>query len=236
MSQTEPEYVATWDDEPEPDYDSEPLDLPANEVEALQQANRHLRHVASIRAERARLVANFDAEIRRLEMRRDTKVAQFDRQEQWWARPVLSFHRMLRLADESRTSITLACGVLRSQGQQPEWKYGPDEQGNEHPEEFVAWALEHYPELVAPVTVGVRVPASDAAVVVAKLTKELPGLEVQQTPMAPAKAEVKKALVKKDEKGKHVLARGIDPTTGEAPPGLTVTEREPEFSLDTDTE
>lgn len=244
--------VAGWDEEP--NYEEEPIDLDPAEVDALDRANWHLREIARIRREKAQLTASFDAEIRRIKIRLDARTAILDREEAWHLRPVIGLHRALRAADPKRTSITLACGTLKSKGQQPKWLYGhertPEEIATEYSEQrlpvepwadetetFIAWAREHHPELIAPRKVTITVPDASVTPLLEALgaidTVAAEGLDISDP--APAKNDVKQALVKRDEKNKP-LVLGVDPETLEVPPGLLVKEQEPEFSVDTDVE
>lgn len=214
----------------EPDYEEEPVDLDPAEADALDVANWHLRCISRVRAERDALNAHFEAEMSRLQMRLDSRLLVLAKQESWHTRPVVGLHRALRAADPKRTSITLACGTLRSKAQQPEWEY-PDELA------FLAWADTHHPELVAPQEVSMKVPSVSIGAVRDALekVKVLDGIPITITPAHPAKAEVKKVLTKRDAKG-NPLAYGLDPATGDIPPGLKVTTQEPDFTVDTSTE
>lgn len=235
--------IVGFDDEP--DYLSDPPDLPAAEAEALSLANWHLREIDTIRRRRSELVEHFEAEKRRLQMRLDARLEVLDSQEQWHSTPVLNLHRALLSADEKRKTITLACGTLRATKQQPEWKYIPPgigsvlaEDQDEDTSAFVEWAMEHRPDLIGPRVVGIKVAQTQLTPLIEALSTldAVPADALVITPAAPEKNAVKKALVKKSEDGKKVVALGVVPETMERPPGLLVREREPKFVIDTDTD
>lgn len=224
------------------DYTSEPVDLPAEEADALDLANWHLRSIDALRAQRAELVANFEAEHRRLEMRLDSLVSTLNRQEEWHARPLRNLHRAILERDPKRKTINLACGTLKATKQQDEWLYvAPVTSGqyaDEMPENttaFVKWAAEHHPELIAPRRLVLTVPADSVTPVLEALMalEDVPGDALDVSEPAPNKNAVKQTLVKKDEKG-TVLVAGVDPETSERPPGLIVRAREPKFEVITD--
>lgn len=222
-------------DDMEPDYDAEPVDLDPAEAAAFDRANWHLRSIAKLRAQREALVANFQAEVARLQIRANDRVARLDREIAWHEQPLMNLHAAIRSADDTRATITLACGTLRSKRGQATWEY-PDE------EAFILWAREHYPELLVPRQLVITAPddVELLADLVEKITALLPDDvspdAVRLSPSTVAKAEVKRVLRRMDAKGKRVLVAGIDPATGEAPPGLTVTEGRVEYTVDTDTD
>lgn len=224
------------------DYGSEPPEMPDDELAAFDRANWHLREISRIRARRHDLEANFEAEVRRLQMRLDRRLEMLAGEERWHTTPLQNLHRAVLARDAKRKTINLACGTLKARGQQPEWRYvapvtsGQYATADEQPENveaFVAWAREHHPELVAPRTIGVKVPDASVARVLEALMAldDVPANALAVTDPVPDKNAVKQALVKKDEKGKP-LAFGVDPATNERPPGLVVVEREPTYSID----
>lgn len=221
---TEP--INLYDDD-EPDYTSEPVDIDPTEAQALSLANWHLREIGRLRAQRDELVAHFQAEANRLQMRLQARLDTLARAEEWHARPVRNLHAALRASDPKRATITLAHGTLRSKKGQPEWEYTDTDA-------FIAWAREHYPELVSNRQVTIVVPDSEMAELLRRLAKANIGLDdtLKLSDPTPDKAAVKKALCIRDDKGK-VLRPGVDPRTHELPPGLTVTEAVIEYVIDT---
>lgn len=227
----------------EPDYDSEPPELLPEEADALDTANWHLRCVAGIRRRADEVSSNFDAEIARLEIRRDAKLGTIEREEAWHARPLEQLARAMRERDPKRATITLACGSLKLTKQQPTWSYSgevsekkadaSEEAAGER--EFCVWAVANgHEELVAPTPVTFKVPvASLLAVLETVEGMRSTGLilDPKTDAVKPDKAAVKKALVKKSHDGKHTLALGVDPETNEKPKGLTVEERPHKFEV-----
>lgn len=192
----------------EPPYEAEPDEILADETSALDQANWHLRYIDRIRRQRVDLEELFATEIDRLTARLGERLVLFDAQEAWHAKPVEALHRAIVARDETRKTITLPSGTLRARAQQPEWRYGTGT-GDEWVEEtdtFLVWAQANAPHLV-------RVP--------------------EPIPPTVDKSAVKKALVTKDVAGRPVLL-GVDPESGERPPGLAVVSRELKVTIDTD--
>lgn len=224
----------------EPDYSSEPPDLPAVELEALGLANWHMREIDRIRRQKTELVSLFAAELARLKIRLEDRLSVLTGEERWHSIPVLNLHRALLAKDAKRKTITLASGTMKAVAQQPEWLYHepgvvPDDDVPENTEAFVAWATEHHPDLIGPRVVGIKVTQEQLQPLLEALMTldAVPAEALAVSPPIPAKNVVKKVLVKKDEKGK-VLVLGVDPETDELPPGLTVKTREPKYSLITD--
>lgn len=231
------EYLTGVDDEP--DYEAEPPPVAGDEAIALEDANRHLRHIHRIRGERAWLQSMFEAEVRRIQMRLASRLEQLDKREAWHAKPVEELHRALLARDDKRKTISLPNGTLKARAQQPEWLYrDEDSRGPSDGEDttaFVEWAQESHPDLIASRVFTLKVPQSAAtAAWEALLTLDnIPADSLELAPAAPDKNVVKRTLVKNDERGKP-LVYGVDPATGEHPPGLFINEREPAITIDTD--
>lgn len=228
------------DDEDTPAYDAPPEELAPEELEALERANWHLRHVARLRREADELRANVEAEVARLQMRRDARLDTLARQEQWHTAPLEALARALRERDPRRASVQLACGTLRLRKQQPQWTYSGEPRDDETPEEagereFCVWAAAHRPELVNPVPVGFRVAVPNLRAVFDTLEgMRSTGLVLDpRTDRArPDKNAVKQALVLRSDDGKRVLAHGVEPETKERPPGLSVDEQPHTFVVE----
>lgn len=147
---------AEW--EPDPFYDigedepPAPTIDPAQEVQALTEANRHLRHIARLRHQLATLDAVYKAELDRLEDRHEHRRGIILRQIAWHEAPVIGLHAALLAADPRRKSIELPHGVLKSRTATAPAFVMRD------PEAFVEWAEDHAAELVR----TKKVPAVDA--------------------------------------------------------------------------
>jgi hypothetical protein len=107
------------------------------------RANWHLRHLDRI--ERLRLEARraFDAELDRIERRREEVDAVYERRAEWHRRPVRDWHRAILAADPTRKTITLAYGELRSRTPQKPAVHVADRDA------FIGWARDHAPALLA---------------------------------------------------------------------------------------
>jgi hypothetical protein len=129
----------TWadalvDDEPDFDVDAEPIDM-THEADALAQADRYLRYLRVLASDRALIVDVYEAEITRLQERRDAQLATIDAAAERYSGPVRDLHRALREKDDRRKTIKLPNGTLKSTAGQPGWEVDPTT--------FVPWAQEN---------------------------------------------------------------------------------------------
>lgn len=177
-----------------PDFGADPE--PPRDAE---QANWRLRRLAKVRAEMAEVERVAQADIDRAEAWKAARLESLRADERWWAEGLEMWHRAVLSDDPSRKTISLPCGTLVARKQQPVWEFDD--------EAFLAWAVEHAPELV-------RVPEPKPQV---------------------NKVEAKKVLVPVDPLGEgcgtHVVT-----AEGEVVPGVTMTTRGPSFTVTTDTD
>ena len=175
----------------DPDFTAEP--------EAPQDAdvaNRRLRQLAKVRSEIMQVQQEAAAEMARIEGWLHARLDVLEGRQQWLAEGLEMWHRAVLSGDPSRKTISLPCGTLKARAQQPVWEF--DEPT------FLAWAVEHAPDLV-------RVPE--------------PKPQVE-------KAAAKKALIVTTiEPGATVPALTAE---GEVVPGVTVTARPPSFTVSTE--
>lgn len=128
----EPLLDDEYDDPPE--ADASPIDT-SDRVEALAEADRHLRKIAALRARRAEVVAVFDRELDRVKRRRQTLLDRLDRAIAWHEQPVLGFHEWLLTRDPKLKTVSLPHGDLKATVPQKPVPVVTDEAA------FVAWAL-----------------------------------------------------------------------------------------------
>lgn len=172
---------------PEPDFDTEPT-APVD----MDQAERFLRHWRRLQADADRATEVANTQRARIDLWLSAELDRVGRQQRWFEQSLFGLHSAILRATPKAKTLHLPSGSLRARAQQPEWAYDDEEA-------FVAWAVEHRPEL-APDPVPPPLPARK-----------------------PAKAEAKKRLTLADPKARPGMSVGvIDPDSGEVVPGLHV--------------
>lgn len=125
----------TWDDladdlfGPEPDYDSEPVEL--HDADAV---NRTLGRLEKVRREFAEAKEVADAEIERAREWLAKRREQYVREATYLETQLRAYHASIRKADPKRATIKLPNGELSSTAGSMTWKY-TDEAA------FIGWAL-----------------------------------------------------------------------------------------------
>lgn len=114
----------------------EPAPPPADSDEA----NRRLRRLAKVRADKAEVVALANTEIDRILNWRDGRLEVLAGRERWLVEGLEMWHRAVLADDPSRKTISLPCGTLSARKQQPVWEF--DEAA------FLAWCEVNAPEWV----------------------------------------------------------------------------------------
>lgn len=178
----------------QPDYDEAP-EAPRD----ADEANTRLRRLARIRAEIGAVEDQARTQIDQIQAWLDARKATLANRERWLTEGLEMWHRAVLSDDPDRKTISLPCGTLSARRQQPVWEF--DEPT------FLAWAIEHAPDLV-------RVPEPKPQVerAAAKKALHLPPLTEGES------------------------CRPIDEDTGEMVPGVTVTVRPPSFTVSTEVE
>jgi hypothetical protein len=125
------------------DADEAAPEIDPTDPEWMMRATSHLRHLR--RAERQLLDARraFDAEIDRLERKREEIDAVFERRLEWHRRPLRDLHRALLEVDPTRKTVVLPYGALQSRTPQKPTMHVVER------DEFVRWARDHAPDLLA---------------------------------------------------------------------------------------
>lgn len=184
------EYLAG----PDPDYDTDP-EAPQD----ADEANTRLRRLARIRAEIEAVEDQAATQIAQINAWAERRYEVLHNRARWEREGLEMWHRAVLADDPGRKTISLPCGTLSARRQQPVWEF--DEPT------FLAWAIEHAPDLV-------RVPEPKPQVerAAAKKALHLPPLTEGES------------------------CRPIDEDTGEMVPGVTVTARPPSFTASTEVE
>lgn len=142
----------------EPDFDA-----PPEAPQDAERADMQLRRLAKVRAEMAQIGAHAAAEIDRIDEWHARRVEVLANRERWLVEGLEMWHRAVLADDPGRKTISLPCGTLKSRVQQPLWVFDD--------EVFIAWAVEHAPDLV-------RVPEPKPAVDKTAAKKTLLTVEV----------------------------------------------------------
>ena len=125
------EYLAG----PDPDYDVDP-----EPPQDADEANTRLRRLARIRADIAQVEETAARQIEQVNAWAERRYEVLHNRARWEQDGLEMWHRAVLADDPSRKTISLPCGTLKSRVQQPVWEFDDDE--------FIAWAVEHAPDLV----------------------------------------------------------------------------------------
>lgn len=129
--------TSAWDDlaaemfGPEPDYDTEPTELP--DADSVNRAIGRLGRIRS-RATADREVA--EAQIEQVRQWLEHRLASHDRAEAWHLDQLRSYHRAILASDPKRKTIALPNGTLKARAGQPAIEV-TDEAA------VVAWAIQN---------------------------------------------------------------------------------------------
>lgn len=121
----------------------QPAVMPANEAEALERANWHLRMAAKRRDERDQLAAVYKKEIERLQIRLQHRTRILNDQIAWHEEPVKGLHLALLRENPKRKTIELPSGKSSVRVPQTPKVNIVDNAA------VLAWAEKEHPELIS---------------------------------------------------------------------------------------
>ena len=142
----------------EPNYEA-----PPEPPQDADRADMQLRRLAKVRAEIAQVEEDAARQIDRINAWAERRYEVLHGRARWLQAGLEMWHRAVLADDPGRKTISLPCGTLKSRVQQPEWVFDD--------EVFIAWAVEHAPDLV-------RVPEPKPAVDKTAAKKTLLTVEV----------------------------------------------------------
>lgn len=125
--------MSAWED-----IDGDPADAP-DFLYGEEDADRNLRHLATLRRRMDRITALVDAEREKLDNYEAEQLFPLKKTEERLELGLAQYHRAV-LARDGRKTIELPHGVLKARAQQPVFEFDP--------EQFIPWAQENAPEMV----------------------------------------------------------------------------------------
>lgn len=95
-------------------FNDEPPPLLADDPMWQNAATRNLRRIANLEDRKHEVCEAFRKEIDRLVERMNEEVDKYDKQIEFWRKPLVQLHEAILLQDPSRKTITLPYGKLKS--------------------------------------------------------------------------------------------------------------------------